>query len=122
MILTFLCILHCLQASRYLYLNPLSQYYLSLYSSSGTRTDIEDRTGMMFYRHKICQWYSEFMGVHGIVIGGDVILRTNFGLHVVMVSILFPFKPHFAYPTHESVLACLTLEFAKNSINTWQTE
>jgi hypothetical protein len=104
MILTFLCILHCLQASRYLYLNPLSQYYLSLYSSSSTRTDIEDRTGMMFYRHKICQWYSEFMGAHGIVIGGDVILRTNFGLHVVMVSILFPFKPHFAYPTYESVL------------------
>jgi hypothetical protein len=62
------------------------------------------------------------MGVHGIVIGGDVILRTNFGLHVVMVSILFPFKPHFAYPTYESVLVRLTLEFAKNSINTWQTE
>jgi hypothetical protein len=62
------------------------------------------------------------MGAHGIVIGGDVILRTNFGLHVVMVSILFPFKLHFAYPTHEFVLAHLTLEFAKKSINTWQTE
>jgi hypothetical protein len=39
-----------------------------------------------------------------------------------MVSILFPFKPHFAYPTYESVLVRLTLEFSKISINTWQTE
>jgi hypothetical protein len=58
-------------------------------------------------------WYRDWWGCD---------LRTNFGLHVVMVSILFPFKPHFAYPTYESVLVRLTLEFSKNSINTWQTE